>query len=71
MSALDLFSRSAVSKPSRMSGFINGLSLRVQRYRTYRQTLEELENLSERELADLGVSPLQLRSIAYRAAYDS
>lgn len=37
--------------------------------RVYRTTLNELSNLSNRELADLGFSRGQLRSIAYETAY--
>lgn len=51
-------------------GFIGGLTQRFARYKTYRRTLDELEALTDRELADLGVSRLTLRSIAYKAAYD-
>ena len=51
-------------------GFIGGLTQQFARYKTYRRTLDELEALTDRELADLGVSRLTLRSIAYKAAYD-
>lgn len=51
-------------------GFIGGLTKRFANYKTYRTTLEELQNLSDRELADLGIHRSTLRSIAYRAAYD-
>ncbi len=50
--------------------FLGGLSRRISNYRTYRQTLGELQTLSDRELNDLGIHRSQLRSIAYRAAYD-
>ncbi|MBT8424912.1 MAG: DUF1127 domain-containing protein [Silicimonas sp.] len=53
-----------------LTGFLGGLTTRFAQYRTYRRTLDELERLSDRELADLGISRLGLRSIAYRAAYD-
>ena len=55
---------------TRKAGFIGGLTQRFERYKTYRRTLDELESLSDRDLADLGVSRLTLRSIAYKAAYD-
>lgn len=38
---------------------------------TYRKTLAELESLSARDLADLGIAPSSIREIAYRAAYDA
>ncbi|MDC1399110.1 DUF1127 domain-containing protein [Yoonia sp.] len=39
--------------------------------RTYRTTLTELENLTARDLADLGIAPGSLKEIAYRAAYSA
>mgnify|MGYP000604031394 CR=1 FL=1 len=51
-------------------GFIGGISQRFARYRTYRRTLDELEGLSDRELADLALHRSQLRGVAYRAAYE-
>lgn len=39
------------------------------RYRLYRNTLNELRELSDRELADLGLARANLRSIAYETAY--
>lgn len=52
------------------SGFIGGLSQRFARYRTFRRTLDELESLSDRELADLGMHRASIRGIAYRSAYE-
>ena len=37
--------------------------------RVYRDTLHELENLTARELADMGIAPMAIRDIAYEAAY--
>lgn len=48
---------------------IGGLSQRFARYRTYRRTLDELESMSDRELADIGLHRSQLRGIAWRSAY--
>ena len=45
------------------------LSERFARYRTYRQTLNELAQLSDRDLADLGVHRADIRGIAHQAAY--
>lgn len=42
---------------------------RVARYRVYRQTMLELANLSDRDLADLGVHRADIRGIARDAAY--
>lgn len=70
MSAMDVISRRTLGHPSRFSGLVGNITERVQRYKTYRRTLEELEALSDRELIDLGISRTQMRGIAYRAAYD-
>ncbi len=40
-----------------------------QKYRAYRMTLAELNALTERELADAGISRATLRETAYEAAY--
>jgi len=37
--------------------------------KTYLTTLSELENLTSRDLADLGIAPSSIRDIAYEAAY--
>ena len=68
MSATDVFN--SKHRGAQAAGFFGGLTERVRRYRTYRQTLEELESLSDRELLDLNISRHSLRAIAYRAAYD-
>ena len=70
MSAMDIFSRQTTARPNRVAGLVGELNQRVQRYKTYRRTLEELEQLSDRELTDLGLSRSMIRAIAYRAAYD-
>lgn len=41
----------------------------LRSYRVYRETLTELQALSTRELADLGLNASMLRSIALQAAY--
>lgn len=47
----------------------NSLVERVARYRVYRETLVELEGLSNRDLNDLGLSRSGIKSIALEAAY--
>ena len=37
--------------------------------KVYRTTLAELENLTTRDLADLGIARTSIRAIAYEAAY--
>ena len=38
-------------------------------WRVYRNTLSELQELSMREMADLGINPTMIRRIALEAAY--
>ena len=37
--------------------------------KVYRTTLAELRNLTDRDLADLGIAPTSIRDVAYEAAY--
>jgi len=53
----------------RLVAYKNDLAERHAKNRVYRETLDELQSLSSRELADLGMSPANLKSIAYEAAY--
>lgn len=41
----------------------------VEKRRVYRQTVRELSELSERDLADLGIHPSMISAIAQEAAY--
>ena len=70
---MSMFNEVAPVRPAinnRTGGFLNGVSQRFAQYRTYRRTLDDLEALTDRELADLGVSRHLIRAVAYRAAYD-
>jgi uncharacterized protein YjiS (DUF1127 family) len=53
------------------SGWLQALQSRVQQYRAYRNTLNELMCLSDRELSDLGLHRSMLRRVAYQAAYET
>jgi uncharacterized protein YjiS (DUF1127 family) len=62
--------------PIARKGFANRLvALRdiavgsVLRRRTYARTVAELNALTDRELTDLGISRVDIRSIAHEAAY--
>lgn len=55
---------------ARVADLLNGLRARRAQYSVYRTTLRELQNLSERELNDLGINRANIRSIAYQAAYE-
>lgn len=41
----------------------------AKRREVYRRTWRELDGLSERDLADLGIHRTQIREVAYEAAY--
>ena len=53
----------------RVSALVAAVKLSLQRRATYQQTLHELNNLSDRDLADLGLSRASIRSVAREAAY--
>ncbi|EIE50313.1 hypothetical protein AL036_13840 [Salipiger aestuarii] len=49
--------------------FFAGIREQMERRKLFRETLRELNSLSNRELADLGLSRSMTRRIAYQAAY--
>lgn len=51
--------------------WLQGLKTRFQNYRMYRNTLNELSALSDRELADLGLHRSILNRVAFQAAYEA
>ncbi len=51
------------------SNWLQRLKIRFHNYRVYRNTLNELSALSDRELADLGLHQSMLQRVAYQAAY--
>lgn len=53
----------------RVSGFRASVSEKMAKRKVYLTTLRELQSLSNRDLADLGLSRTELRSIAFEAAY--
>ncbi|MFE3839371.1 DUF1127 domain-containing protein [Pseudogemmobacter sonorensis] len=50
-------------------GLIGHLGDVIARRRLYSHTMAELRNLSDRELADLGISRLSIAQVAHEAAY--
>ena len=48
---------------------ITALRETITKRRTYRKTVRELQGLSNRDLADLGIHRSAIKSIAYEAAY--
>ncbi|NDR58639.1 DUF1127 domain-containing protein [Aliiruegeria sabulilitoris] len=47
---------------------IDSAKLRMERARAYRRTYDELSIMSERELADINLSSLEIRDVAREAA---
>ena len=54
---------------SNIAALRDTLAARYAQYRVYRTTLTELQSLSKRDLADLGMHPSAIVSIAHEAAY--
>ncbi|QQA44152.1 DUF1127 domain-containing protein [Pelagovum pacificum] len=54
---------------ARFNGFVSEFREHQARHQVYRQTLVELGQLTDRDLADLGVHRSQIRGIAREAAY--
>lgn len=53
----------------RLASFVKSLREAARRRAVYRQTLRELNALSTRELADLGIHRAMITRIAMEAAY--
>ena len=63
--------------PSSAAPALSGLAARVEelrsrfaKWRLYRRTFNELNALSDRELADLGLHRATLQSVAWHAVHD-
>lgn len=57
------------NQTKRSFGLFSDMSKRLNNYRVYSTTRNELNSLSDRELNDLGIHRSSIRSIAYQAAY--
>ncbi|MBM7068448.1 DUF1127 domain-containing protein [Actibacterium sp. 188UL27-1] len=53
-----------------MTVFNGGLSKRLNQWKRFSETLSELQQLSDRELNDLGLSRSALRGVAWHATLD-
>ena len=53
----------------RAAAFKDALLTAVQQRRVFQRTVAELNALTDRELADLGISRLAIRDVARQAAY--
>ncbi len=60
---------SNVTVGERIGAFASGFGKRIGEYRLYRRTLNELQSMSARDLADLGLHPDQLTQVARDAVY--
>ena len=60
---------SSVSIADRFATFFKVAKDMVERRRVYLQTVAELANLSDRDLADLGLARANISDIAREAAY--
>lgn len=54
----------------RLQAALQTIAKRYAQYRVYRNTLTELQGLTGRELADLGLNYSEIRRVAYHAAYN-
>jgi uncharacterized protein YjiS (DUF1127 family) len=61
--------RGDLHETSRLSALFASLAQRWAAYQTYRDTLAELETLSDRELNDIGISRWDIRRIARESAH--
>ena len=52
-----------------LGDYVARLKVHLARRAIYAQTLKELQSLSDRELLDLGISPLSIHDVAHQAAY--
>ena len=55
---------------ARLDAVLIDIRARLARRRVYKQTFAELAQLSDRELADLGLSRSEIRRVAFQAAYE-
>ncbi|MGV8985051.1 MAG: DUF1127 domain-containing protein [Cypionkella sp.] len=60
-----------VSFSDRFGAIVKVLKDAIERRRVYNQTLYELQSLSDRDLADLGLSRVGLSDVARAAAYQA
>ncbi|OYU17486.1 MAG: hypothetical protein CFE34_15485 [Rhodobacteraceae bacterium PARR1] len=59
----------SLSLADRFPGFLANVKAALARRAVYMQTVRELDALTDRELADLGISRLDVPALAREAAY--
>lgn len=60
---------SQISLLSRVLAMTSSITAALRQRQTYLRTLRELNNLSDRDLADLGIHRASLADIAHESAY--
>ena len=59
----------SASFAERFGNFFAGLKATAAQHRVYNQTVHDLRQLSDRDLEDLGIHRLMIKSVAHEAAY--
>lgn len=57
------------SLADRISGVLAQIKVQIARRSVYNQTVRELVQLTDRELADLGIARADIHAVAHEAAY--
>ena len=58
----------AAAQPRRIAAFFDAIALKMRQRKVYRQSFNELCTLTDRDLADLGLSRGDFRRLAREAA---
>jgi len=58
----------ATAQPRRIAAFFDAITLKLRQRKVYRQSFNELCTLTDRDLADLGLSRGDFRRLAREAA---
>ncbi|MCV2865837.1 DUF1127 domain-containing protein [Albidovulum sediminicola] len=69
MANVSVISGTDLGLAERIGAFLRNLQDARGRYKVYRQTVKELNALSDRDLYDLGISRASINAIATEAAY--
>lgn len=68
--ATDINTNAQAGLGARFNAVLTALRARAARRRIFNETYSELSQLSNRELADLGLARAEIRRVAYQAAYE-
>ena len=70
MVSINTYSKGKETLADRLVTVGHALVIRIKNYRLYSKTIAELNSLTGRELADLGLTRSMIRSVAYSAVYE-